>query len=158
MLVPSIFNDNFVDNFFDDMFLFPGFTSGSRSVSNVMKTDIQDLGENYQLDIELPGFAKEDIHAELSGGYLTITAQKSSENEEKDEDGKYIRRERYSGSCRRSFHIGDNLSHSLPNYIHIYSSDGRQLPCAAHSYGRKPMFHGASSDGHPWNEHIHSDT
>ena len=88
MLVPSIFNDNFVDNFFDDMFRFPGFTSGSRSVSNVMKTDIQDLGENYQ---------------------LTITAQKSSENEEKDEDGKYIRRERYSGSCRRSFHIGDNL-------------------------------------------------
>lgn len=79
MLVPSIFNDNFVDNFFDDMFRFPGFTSGSRSVSNVMKTDIQDLGENYQLDIELPGFAKEDIHAELSGGYLTITAQKSSE-------------------------------------------------------------------------------
>ena len=109
MLVPSIFNDNFVDNFFDDMFRVPGFTSGSRSVSNVMKTDIQDLGENYQLDIELPGFAKEDIHAELSGGYLTITAQKSSENEEKDEDGKYIRRERYSGSCRRSFHIGDNL-------------------------------------------------
>lgn len=58
MLVPSIFNDNFVDNFFDDMFRFPGFTSGSRSVSNVMKTDIQDLGENYQLDIELPALPK----------------------------------------------------------------------------------------------------
>ena len=110
MLVPSIFNDNFVDNFFDDMFRFPGFTSGSRSVSNVMKTDIQDLGENYQLDIELPGFAKEDIHAELSGGYLTITAQKSSENEEKDEDGKYIRRERYAGSCSRSFYIGEGVT------------------------------------------------
>lgn len=109
MLVPSIFNDNFVDSFFDDMFRFPGFTSGNRSVSNVMKTDIQDLGENYQLDIELPGFAKEDIHAELSNGYLTITAQKTTDNEEKDEDGRYIRRERYSGSCRRSFHIGENL-------------------------------------------------
>lgn len=109
MLVPSIFNDNFADNFFDDMFRFPGFTSGSRSVSDVMKTDIQDLGEQYQLDIELPGFSKEDIRAELTGGYLTITAQKSSENTEKDENERFIRRERYIGSCRRSFHVGDNL-------------------------------------------------
>lgn len=109
MLVPSIFNDNFADNFFDDMFRFPGFTSGSRSVSDVMKTDIQDLGEQYQLDIELPGFSKEDIRAELTGGYLTITAQKSSENNEKDENERFIRRERYIGSCRRSFHVGDNL-------------------------------------------------
>lgn len=110
MLVPSIFNDNFVDNFFDDMFRFPGLTSeNNRTGSSVMKTDIKDLGENYQLDIELPGFAKEDIHAELSKGYLTVTAQKTSENSEKDENGKYIRRERYSGSCRRSFHLGDNL-------------------------------------------------
>ena len=99
MLVPSIFNDNFVDNFFDDMFRFPGLTSeNNRTGSSVMKTDIKDLGENYQLDIELPGFAKEDIHAELSKGYLTVTAQKTSENSEKDENGKYIRRERYSGS------------------------------------------------------------
>lgn len=110
MLVPSIFNDNFVDNFFDDMFRFPGLTSEyNRSGSGVMKTDIKDLGENYQLDIELPGFVKEDIHAELSKGYLTVTAQKTTENNEKEENGKYIRRERYSGSCRRSFHLGDNL-------------------------------------------------
>lgn len=109
MLVPSIFNDNFVDNLFDDMFRFPGFASEHRSVSNVMKTDIQDMGENYQVDIELPGFAKEDIHAELSNGYLTITAQRTSESEQKDDGDKYIRRERYSGSCRRSFHVGKNL-------------------------------------------------
>lgn len=110
MLVPSIFNDSFVDNFFDDMFRFPGLTSEhNRSGSSVMKTDIKELDGNYQLDIELPGFAKEDIHAELSKGYLTVTAQKTTENNEKDENGKYIRRERYSGSCRRSFHLGDNL-------------------------------------------------
>ena len=87
--------DNFEKEFFKGM---------NRSLAS-FRTDIQDKGDHYVLEAELPGFAKEDIHAELSGGYLTITAQKSSENEEKDEDGKYIRRERYSGSCRRSRRI-----------------------------------------------------
>lgn len=110
MLVPSIFNDNFVDNLFDDMFRFPRFTAAdSRPSSTVMRTDVQDLGTDYQLEIELPGYAKEDVHAELSEGYLLISAQKNTEKEEKAEDGKYVRRERYSGNCQRSFYVGDNL-------------------------------------------------
>ena len=110
MLVPSIFSDNFADSFFDDMFRFPGFSYSGRPASSMMKTDVQDLGENYQLDIELPGFKKEDIHAELSEGYLTISAQTSSEKDEKNENGgSYVRRERYSGSCQRRFYVGGNL-------------------------------------------------
>lgn len=110
MLVPSIFNDNFVDSLFDDMFRFPRFnTAESRPASTIMRTDVQDLGTDYQLDIELPGYTKEDVHAELSEGYLIISAQKNSEKEEKAEDGKYVRRERYSGNCQRSFYVGDNL-------------------------------------------------
>lgn len=110
MLVPSIFNDNFVDSLFDDMFRFPRFTAAdNRPSSTMMRTDVQDLGNDYQLDIELPGYAKEDVHAELSDGYLIISAQKNAEKEEKAEDGKYVRRERYSGNCQRSFYVGDNL-------------------------------------------------
>lgn len=110
MLVPSIFNDNFVDSLFDDMFRFPRFnTAENRPSSTVMRTDVQDLGNDYQLDIELPGYAKEDVHAELSEGYLIISAQKNSEKEEKAEDGRYVRKERYSGSCQRSFYVGNDL-------------------------------------------------
>lgn len=109
MLVPSIFNDNFVDSLFDDMFSFP--FAGTRRQSNAwMSTDVQDLGNDYQLDIELPGYDKKDIHAELKNGYLTISASKETSNDEKDNDGKYVRRERYSGSCQRSFYVGGNLT------------------------------------------------
>lgn len=109
MLMPNIFNDNFVDSLFDDMFRFPSYTQSSRPSSSIMKTDVQDLGADYQLDIELPGFSKEEIHAELSDGYLTISAQKASDKEEKKENGKYVRRERYTGSCQRSFYVGKDL-------------------------------------------------
>ena len=109
MLVPSIFNDNFVDSLFDDMFRFPSYTQTNRPASTIMKTDVQDLGNDYQLDIELPGFTKEEVRAELSDGYLTITAQKASDKEEKKEGGRYVRRERYTGSCQRSFYVGQNL-------------------------------------------------
>lgn len=109
MLMPNIFNDNFVDSLFDDMFRFPSYTQSSRPSSSIMKTDVQDLGADYQLDIELPGFSKEEIHAELSEGYLTISAQKTSDKEEKKENGKYVRRERYTGSCQRSFYVGKDL-------------------------------------------------
>lgn len=109
MLMPNIFNDNFVDSLFDDMFRFPSYTPSSRPASTIMKTDVQDLGNDYQLDIELPGFLKEEIHAELSEGYLTISAQKAADKEEKKENGRYVRRERYTGGCQRSFYVGKNL-------------------------------------------------
>ena len=74
-----------------------------------MKTDIQEKDNNYVLDMDLPGYEKEDIKAQLKDGYLTITAQKNTSNDEKDEEGNYIRRERYFGKCSRSFYVGDNI-------------------------------------------------
>ena len=107
MLLPRIFNDNFVDNFFNDMFTFPSLF-GEVS-SKWMRTNVKDLGDNYELEIELPGYRKEDIRAELKKGYLTVSADKQSVTDTKDEDGKYIRRERYSGKCQRSFYVGEDL-------------------------------------------------
>lgn len=92
---------------FDDMFKDPFFTDIDRNLS--MLTDIKEDDNNYILDINLPGYAKEDIKAELRNGYLTVTASKDEKTEEKDEKGNYIRRERYTGKCRRSYYIGDNV-------------------------------------------------
>lgn len=75
-----------------------------------MKTDIRETDTSYELDIDLPGFKKEDIQAHLKEGYLTITAQKGLERDQKEEKtGRYIRRERYSGSCSRSFYVGEHI-------------------------------------------------
>ena len=95
------------DNMFDDFFKDPFFTRNN-SVK-VMKTDIQEKDNNYVLDMDLPGYDKEDIKAQLKNGYLTITAQKNTSNDEKDEEGNYIRRERYCGKCSRSFYVGDSI-------------------------------------------------
>ena len=95
------------DNMFDDFFKDPFFTRNN-SVK-VMKTDIQEKDDKYILDMDLPGYDKEDIKAQLKDGYLTITAQKNTSNEDKDEKGNYIRRERYCGKCSRSFYVGDSI-------------------------------------------------
>ncbi len=102
MLMPSIRN-----NVFDDFFGSPFFT---RSEPNMMKTDIKEHDGGYELTVDLPGVNKEDIKAELNDGYLTISAESSSSKDEKDEKGKYICRERYSGSYSRSFYVGDAVT------------------------------------------------
>lgn len=111
MLLPSIFRDNFVDDFFDgfdEMFRVPSLTT--IPVSRWMNTNVKDLGDDYQLEIELPGYDKKDITAELHKGYLTIAAKKEDSKDKKDDKGKYIRKERYSGSCQRSFYVGEDLN------------------------------------------------
>ena len=95
------------DNMFDDFFKDPFFTRNN-SVK-VMKTDIQEKDDKYILDMDLPGYDKEDIKAQLKDGYLTISAQKNTSNDEKDEEGNYIRRERCCGKCSRSFYVGDSI-------------------------------------------------
>ncbi|HIS57354.1 MAG: Hsp20/alpha crystallin family protein [Lachnospiraceae bacterium] len=111
MLRPSIFSNDFMDDWFDDMFTFPEESRRqTKNTAVVMRTDVKDLGDKYQLDIELPGYKKEDIHAELHEGYLTVSAKKSENTEEKQENGKYIRRERYTGECRRSFFVGKTIT------------------------------------------------
>lgn len=119
MLMPSIFNDNFVDNFFDDMFRWPA--NFRKADSSIMRTDVKDLGEQYELSMELAGYGKDDIKAELKDGIMTITAEKKGNNDEKDTDGNYIRRERYYGSCQRSFRVGENLTEED---IHAQFKDG----------------------------------
>jgi len=109
-LVPMNNNLGFslFDNMFDDMFRDPFFTN-SGSTTKLMKTDIQEKDNNYILDMDLPGYDKSDIKAQLKDGYLTITAQKNTSKEDKNEKGNYIRRERYCGKCSRSFYVGENL-------------------------------------------------
>ena len=75
-----------------------------------MKTDIKDTDQGYEITMNLPGVKKEDVKAELKDGYLTISATSNSNKDEKDNNGRYIRRERYSGSCSRSFYVGDQVT------------------------------------------------
>lgn len=97
-------------NLWDDFFNDPFFRNpiGNEKTS-FMKTDIEDKNNHYLLSVELPGFQKEDIQVELKDGYLTISAQKNENHDEQDDKGNYIRRERYTGSCRRSFYVGDQV-------------------------------------------------
>lgn len=92
----DVFND-----LFDDVFT---------SRNEMMKTDIKELDGKYELDIELPGFDKKDVNIELYDGYLTISASKNEENEEKDNKGNIIRQERHYGSCSRSYFVGNNIT------------------------------------------------
>lgn len=112
MLVPSIFENNFVDDIFNDVFSVPfGFSKvGAKAPISSMNADVQEFEDKYKLDLELPGYKKEDIQAEVKDGYLTINAEHTDSSEEK-EDGKYIRRERFYGKCQRSFYVGDAITH-----------------------------------------------
>lgn len=105
--MPSIFGESLLDDFF-------GFTpKDNRHVTNttgLMQTDVAEDETGYEVTMNLPGFAKEDVRAELKDGYLTITASTNSSEEEKDPKGKYIRRERYSGTCSRQFYVGEKVT------------------------------------------------
>lgn len=93
--------DDVFDNMFNDSFF--------KGTNNYMRTDVKEIDNNYVLEMELPGFNKDDISVELHEGYLTITGNKSSNVDEKDNNGNIIRQERYSGSCSRSFYVGDEV-------------------------------------------------
>lgn len=110
MLRPSIFGSNFVDNVFDDFFQTPFWNGSQTTTAAAMNTDITESDNGYQIEMDLPGFAKEDVNASLKDGYLTIAAQHKTENEEKDKGGKVIRRERYQGMCKRSFYVGEQIT------------------------------------------------
>ena len=102
MLMPSIFGENLLDDFFDFPF------DGRRT--EMMSTDIKDTDTGYEITMSLPGVEKEDVKAQLKDGYLTIQASANNKKDEKDDKGRYIRRERYSGSCSRSFYVGDQIT------------------------------------------------
>ncbi len=110
MLRPSIFNDNFTDSLFDDFFGNVFVPTRPARTASAMNTDIREFADAYQIEMELPGFAKEDVRAELKDGYMTIEAIHTESKDEQDEQGKYIRKERYSGSYSRSFFVGEAVT------------------------------------------------
>ena len=110
MYMPSIFGESLFDNMFpfDEKF----FTEKKdplygKNVSRLMKTDVRETDTTYEVDIDLPGFKKEDINVNYENGYLTISTSKGLDKDEKDKDGRYIRQERYVGNMTRSFYLGD---------------------------------------------------
>ena len=111
-MLPSIFGENLFDDFFDDSFnMFPVWSGRNplygKHAKNLMKTDVRETENSYEVDIDLPGFKKDEISLDLKDGYLTIQAAKGLDKDEKDKQGKYIRQERYAGACSRSFYVGD---------------------------------------------------
>jgi HSP20 family molecular chaperone IbpA len=105
MLRPGFFGETLIDEFFND-FARPAKHAAGYEVS-VMRTDVRELENGYELNIELPGYKKEDVQAELKDGNLIITANHKSENEEQQDQ--FIRRERFWGTCSRSFYVGDEI-------------------------------------------------
>ena len=102
MLMPSIFGENLFDEFMDFPFereFFKRTPSRRSSDQTLMKTDVKETDGTYELDIDLPGYKKEDVSAKLEDGYLTISASTNKNNDEKDKEGRYIRRERFTGQC-----------------------------------------------------------
>ena len=117
MLMPSIFGaNNMFDDLFDDDFF------GERELDraqkklyghrakNVMNTDIKETDDGYELEMDLPGFKKDEVTVELDNGYVTIRAAKGLGKDEQNKEGKYIRKERYAGSCERSFYVGEAVT------------------------------------------------
>ena len=112
-MLPSIFGENLFDDFFTDPFgmMVPQGRDPlyGKHGKNLMKTDVRETADSYELDIDLPGFKKDEVNVELKNGYLTIQASKGLDKDESDKKGKYIRQERYAGACSRSFYVGENL-------------------------------------------------
>lgn len=112
MLMPSIFGENLFDEFFNDWnreFRNMDRKLYGKNAAREMKTDVHEHEDHYEVDIDLPGFKKEDINLELQNGYLTVTASKGLDKED-TQKGKIIRQERYTGTMQRSFYVGDSLT------------------------------------------------
>ena len=113
-MLPSIFGESLFDDWMD--FPFRGFASDvdhklyGKHAAHVMKTDLKEHDEGYELKVDLPGFKKDQIQLHLENGYLTVQAAKGLEENEKDKKGKLVHQERYSGSMARSFYVGENLT------------------------------------------------
>ena len=110
MLMPSIFGERLFDDFMDD-FDFPDIDKKlyGKHAPHIMKTDVKEKDNTYEVDIDLPGFKKDEIQIQLENGYITVSAAKGLDKDENDKDGKYIRRERYAGNVSRSFYVGDKV-------------------------------------------------
>ena len=123
-MLPSLFGESLFDRFFDDSLEKEFFGTHNplygKHAKNLMKTDVKDVNDHYEVAVDLPGFQKDEVNVELENGYLTISTAKGLDKDQKDDEGHYIRQERYSGSCSRSFYVGD----IQPEDIHAKYEDG----------------------------------
>ena len=112
-MLPSIFGENLFDDFFNDPFAMVSTRAENplygKHARNLMKTDVRENESSYELDIDLPGFKKDEVSVDLKDGYLTISAAKGVDKDESDKKGKYIRQERYAGACSRTFYVGRDV-------------------------------------------------
>ena len=113
-MLPGFFGENLFDDLFTDPFDMLMPVRGNdplygKHAQNLMKTDVRELEDTYEMDVDLPGFKKDEITVDLKNGYLTIGASKGLDKDQSDQNGKYLRRERYAGVCSRSFYVGENV-------------------------------------------------
>ena len=122
MLMPNIFGESLFDDFMDD-FAFPDIDKKlyGKHAPHIMKTDVKEKDNTYEVAIDLPGFKKDEIQIQLENGYVTVSAAKGLDKDEKDKEGKYIRRERYAGNVSRSFYVGNNVQRA---HIHQTFANG----------------------------------
>ena len=110
-MLPSIFGENLFDDFFNGFDMAPMWNGRNplygKRAKNLMKTDVRETENSYELDVDLRGFKKDEVKVALQDGYLTISAAKGLDKDEEDQKGRYIRQERYAGACSRSFYVGD---------------------------------------------------
>lgn len=126
-MFPALMNDTMFSDLFDDPF-FEGWRNMDRAAAcdpnmsaGMMSTDVRETDKGYTVDIDMPGFKKDDISLDLQNGYLTVSAHRNSSHEDKDDNGRWLRRERYAGSCSRSFYVGEDVKDSD---IHANYKDG----------------------------------
>ena len=142
-MLPSIFGENLFDEFFDDYFTGHPAWNGrdplyGKRAKNLMKTDVRETEDTYEVDIDLPGFKRDEITVDLKDGCLTVSAAKGLDKDEEDRKGRYIRQERYAGACSRSFYVGDAVT---PQDIGAKFEDGIlkiHLPKAAPQLPEQP--------------------
>ena len=124
-MLPSIFGENLFDDFFSDPFemMMPQSRNPlyGKHAKNLMKTDVRETENSFEVDMDLPGFKKDEVNLELNDGYLTVSADKALDKDKKDNEGRYIRQERWSGSCSRSFYVGDTVK---PEDVHAKFENG----------------------------------
>ena len=143
MFMPAVFHENLFDDLFDPFWNDGALeramnreereTFGKRG-ANMMKTDVKQTENGYDVAVDLPGCKKEDVQMELNDGYLTIQAVRNHSNDEKDEKGHYIRRETFSGTCARSFYVGDAVK---KEDIHAKFEDGICTSSCLHPSSRR---------------------
>ena len=139
MLMPSIFGESLFDDWFDDFdrqMQHMDRRLYGRNANREMKTDVREKEDGYEIDMDLPGFKKDQVELNLENGYLTVTANKGFDKDEKDDKGRMIRQERYAGSMQRSFYVGQNMTeedvkaHFEDGVLHLNlpKKDARKVP------------------------------